>query len=161
MVGSLSSLKPVDGQGLSPTGIPLTARTLRSSLAPIADAITCPKGQKSTRVKSDWRQLKQPFFGYIRVSGICYCLKLTGGKAGIGLRRENFGFLESKKLTSMFVILDIICRIFNKISRNSSFTGSVGLIIASSRSGTCFSSCLTSSIYFSIRKSMFFIGLLT
>ena len=31
--------------------------------------------------------------------------------------------------------------------RNSSFTGQVGLIIASSRSGMCFSSCKASSIY--------------
>ena len=40
---------------------------------------------------------------------------------------------------------------------NSSFTGSVGLIIASSRSGTSFSSCLASSTYFSITKKLFFL----
>ena len=39
---------------------------------------------------------------------------------------------------------------------NSSFTGSVGLIIASSRSGTSFSSCLASSISFSITKNIYF-----
>ena len=42
--------------------------------------------------------------------------------------------------------------ILNTIGRNSSFTKKVGLIIDSSRSGACFSSCLTSSIYFYITK---------
>ena len=57
-----------------------------------------------------------------------------------------------KAETLIFVIFDIICVFLNKIRRNSCFTGSVGLIIASSRSGMGFSSCLTSSIYFSIRN---------
>ena len=48
--------------------------------------------------------------------------------------------------------------ILNKFCRNSSFTGSVGLIIASSRSGTSFSSRLASSIYFSITKKCIFLG---
>ena len=48
--------------------------------------------------------------------------------------------------------------IFLKFCRNSSFTGSVGLIIVPSRSGTCFSSCLVSSLYFSITKNVFFLG---
>ena len=38
--------------------------------------------------------------------------------------------------------------ILNNFFRSSSFTGSVGLIIDSSRSVTCLSSCLASSIYF-------------
>ena len=46
-------------------------------------------------------------------------------------------------------IADLIYDILYEIGCNSSFTGSVGLIIASSRSGTCFSSCLTSSKHFS------------
>ena len=42
--------------------------------------------------------------------------------------------------------------ILNKFCRNSSFMKQVGLIIASSRSGTSFSSWLASSTYFSITK---------
>ena len=38
------------------------------------------------------------FFGFIRVLGGRYCLKPIGEKAGIVLRRENFGFPGSKKL---------------------------------------------------------------
>ena len=53
---------------------------------------------KWTRVKSDWRRLKQSFFEYLAGSAAKYCLKPTGEQAGIGLRRENFGFPESKKL---------------------------------------------------------------
>ena len=45
--------------------------------------------------------------------------------------------------------------ILNNFCGNSSFTGSEGLIIASNRSGTCFSSCLASSIYFSTTKICF------
>ena len=44
-----------------------------------------------------------------------------------------------------------------KFCRNSSFTRRVGLIIASSRSGASFSSCLASSIYFSITKTCIFL----
>ena len=58
--------------------------------------------------------------------------------------------------TLIFLIFDEICVILDNFCRNSSFTGSVGLIIGSSRSGTCFSSCLASSIYFSIRKKCIF-----
>ena len=58
--------------------------------------------------------------------------------------------------TLIFVILEPNCIILNNFCRNSTFTGSVGFIIDSSRSGTCFSSCLTSSIYFSIRKTVHF-----
>ena len=50
----------------------------------------------------------------------------------------------------VFVMLIRNCPILNKISRNSSFTRPRGLIIDSSRSGTCFSSCLTSSTYSSM-----------
>ena len=53
-------------------------------------------------------------------------------------------------------ILDSSWMILNNFCRNSSFTGSVGLIIDSSRSGTCFSSCLASSKYFTIRKKCLF-----
>ena len=36
-----------------------------------------------------------------------FCLKLTGEEAGIGPRRENSGFPESKKVETLnFVILD-------------------------------------------------------
>ena len=58
--------------------------------------------------------------------------------------------------TSIFLILDLIWVILNEIGCDSSFTGSVGLIIASSRSGTCFSSCLASSIYFFYNKKKSF-----
>ena len=52
----------------------------------------------------------------------------------------------------ILVILDLTLVIMNKTDQASSFTRQVGVIIASSRSGTCFSSCLTSSKYFSISK---------
>ena len=51
-----------------------------------------------TRVKGACQRPKPAFFEFIRVLGSRYCLKLTSEKAGIGLRRENIGFLESKKL---------------------------------------------------------------
>ena len=57
--------------------------------------------------------------------------------------------------TLIFWILDLIWIIFVKFLRNWSFTGSVGLIIDSSRSGTCFSSCLRSSTYFSRKKKTY------
>ena len=61
--------------------------------------------------------------------------------------------------TLIFAILGLKWLILNKFGRNSSFTRQVGLIIASSRSGTCFSCCLTSSTHFSItKKSVFFLG---
>ena len=59
--------------------------------------------------------------------------------------------------TLIFKIFDPNWLILNSFCRNSSFAGSGGLIIDSSRSGMCFSSCLTSSIYFSIRKSILLI----
>ena len=37
------------------------------------------------------------FYNYVAASAAKYCLKLTSEKAGIGLRRENFGIPESKK----------------------------------------------------------------
>ena len=46
--------------------------------------------------------LKTIFFRIIRVWGGLYCLKLTGEKAGIGLRRENFEIPESKILEPLF-----------------------------------------------------------
>ena len=60
--------------------------------------------------------------------------------------------------TPIFGIWDPNWSILNKIGRNPSFTRPGGWSIASSRSGTYFSSCLASSIYFSIRKSVFFLG---
>ena len=62
-----------------------------------------------------------------------------------------------KVKTLNFAIWDPNLVILNKCCRNSSFTKSLGLIIASSRSGTCFSSCLASSIYFYITNNMFFV----
>ena len=59
--------------------------------------------------------------------------------------------------TLNFWIFDPNCIILNNFCRNSSFTKSLGVIIASSRSGTCFSSCLASSIYFSITKKVSFL----
>ena len=47
-----------------------------------------------TRVIGAWRRLKPAFFIY---SGF-EALKPTSEKAGIGLRRENIGFPESKTL---------------------------------------------------------------
>ena len=86
-------------------------------------------------LKSYWaRRLCWPPAGKLWISGI-----------------RNFG-------TLIFVIFDTDLVILNNFCRNSSFTGSVGLIIDSSRSGTCFSSCLASSIYFSLRKKWLFLG---
>ena len=47
--------------------------------------------------------------------------------------------------------------ILHKFLRNSAFTRQVGLIIASSRSGMSFCSCLASSTYFSITKKCVFL----
>ena len=58
--------------------------------------------------------------------------------------------------TLIFVIFDVICVIWNKICHNSSFTRPAGLVIDSSRSGTCFSSCLASSKHVSITKKCLF-----
>ena len=51
-----------------------------------------------------------------------------------------------------------VCKplLLREFVRNSSFTRQVDLIIGSSRSGTCFSSCLASSTYFSITKKYVF-----
>ena len=57
----------------------------------------------------------------------------------------------------IFVISAPTWVILNKFGRNLSFTRPGGCIIDSSRSGTCFSSCLASSIYFSIRKKCLFL----
>ena len=56
------------------------------------------------------------------------------------------------------MIFDPNWYILDKIGSNSSFTKSLGLIIDSSRSGTCFSSCLASSIDFSKTKKCLFLG---
>ena len=56
----------------------------------------------------------------------------------------------------IFVIFDLIWVISNEIGRNYSFTGPGGLIIDSSRSGMCLSSCLASSIYFFYEKKVAF-----
>ena len=60
--------------------------------------------------------------------------------------------------TLIFLIFDPNWSILNNFCRNASFTGSVGWIIDSSRSGTCFSFCLASSKQFSIRKICFWYG---
>ena len=52
--------------------------------------------------------------------------------------------------TLIFWFLGPNCIILHKFCRKSSFMRQVGLIIGSSRSGTSFSSCLASSLYFSI-----------
>ena len=62
--------------------------------------------------------------------------------------------------TPIFLIVDSDWVILNNFCRNSSFTRPGSCIIDSSRSGTCFSSCLTSSIYFSIRKKCLFLKIL-
>ena len=78
--------------------------------------------------------------------------------------REGWHWPAARKLrnsgiqkveTLNFLIFDSNWIILNNFCLNSSFTGSVGLIIASSRSGTCFSSCLTSSIIFCNTKYIF------
>ena len=58
----------------------------------------------------------------------------------------------------ILVISGLNWSILNIILHISSFTKKVGLMIASSRSGTFFSSCLTSSTHFSITKNMLLIG---
>ena len=93
--------------------------------------------------------LAGPNIGFIGIWKAVSCLKLTSEKAGIGLRRENFGFPEPKKhWNPEFLDFRANLWILNKNCRSSSFTRPVGLIIDSIRSGTCFSSCLVSSIFF-------------
>ena len=70
----------------------------------------------------------------------------SGGKTS-GLRNGI-----QKVETFIFVIFGPNWSILNEFGRNSSFTKSLDLSIAPGRSGTCFSSCLASSTYFSIRK---------
>ena len=57
--------------------------------------------------------------------------------------------------TFIFLISDPNWIILNNFCRNYSFTRPGGWIIGSNRSGTCFSSCLTLSKYFSLNESMF------
>ena len=86
-------------------------------------------------------------------------LKLTGREGCAGLRRESVDFPDIQKVeTLILVILCLNLLDLDKIVRNSSFTRPGGLIIASSRSGTLFSSCLTSSTYFSMTKNVCFLG---
>ena len=65
--------------------------------------------------------------------------------------------IQKVEETVNFRIFDLIWIIFIKFLCNSSFAGSMGLIIVSSRSGACFSSCLRSSIYISISKTCLFL----
>ena len=81
-----------------------------------------------------------------------YCREGWHWPAARKLRNSGIQKVE----TLVFLILDPNWIILNNFCRNSAFTGSVGRIIASSRSGTCFSSCLTSSKHFSIRKKYVF-----
>ena len=86
-------------------------------------------------------------------------LKLTGQEGCVGLRRESVDFPDIQKVETLILVISALNRLlFMVFLRNSSFTGSVGLIIASSRSGTSFSSCLASSIYFPITKKCLFLG---
>ena len=121
-------------------------------------------------VKSGWRRLKPSFFIiYLAPSGAKYLIywdmegrfllrtywarRLCWPPAG------KFWISGIQKVETLILkILDLNLSIFDKIGHNSPFTGSVGRIIDSSRSGTCFSSCLASSIYFSIRKKYVFLG---
>ena len=83
-------------------------------------------------------------------------LEITASKATLV---ESGIFPDIWKVqTLILVISGLNWVILNKFGSNSSFTKSLGWIINSSRSGTCFQSCLTSSKYFSIRKSVFYIG---
>ena len=76
-------------------------------------------------------------------------LKLSGREGCVGLRRESVGFPDLQNVeTLILVILDLNWFILSSSLRNSSFIGSVGLIIDSTRSGSLFASCLTSSTYF-------------
>ena len=73
-----------------------------------------------------------------------------GPQAGPGPAKKDAFFFLFKRVCKPLLLHEFV--------RNSSFTRQVDLIIASSRSGTSFSSCLTSSIYFSITNNMFFLG---
>ena len=55
-----------------------------------------------TSLKSNQNLHVLNLLGFIGVWKAVSCLKLTGEKAGIGLRQENFGFPESKKLKPDF-----------------------------------------------------------
>ena len=97
------------------------------------------------------------FFGFIRV--------LEGSLLLKTYRREGLRWPPAGKLwisgiqkveTLIFWILDPNCGILNKIGRKSSFTRPGGWIIDFSRSETCFSSCLASSIFFFYKKKVSF-----
>ena len=53
--------------------------------------------RKIARVRA-LRARTRSFFEYLAPSGAKYCLKPTSEQAGIGPRRENCGFSESKKV---------------------------------------------------------------
>ena len=56
--------------------------------------------------------------------------------------------------TRVLVISGLNCVILHEFARHSSFTRPGDIIIDSSRSGTCFSSCLASSTHFSITQTI-------
>ena len=101
------------------------------------------------------------FFEIFGPSGAKYREKgLAALKVGKGWSTNHFGVFYLSGQTRFFVILGLICIVLNKICCHSSFTGLVDLIIGSSRSGTCFSSCLTSSTCFSVTKKFLFLEVL-
>ena len=116
-----------------------------------------PPSKGKAMVKSAWRRSKPAFFWiYSSLEGrfllkTYWSRRLCWPPAG-KLRTSGIQNFE----TRIFVIFDTNCVILNNFCRNSSFTGSGGWIIDSSRSGSCFSSCLASSKYFSIRKTCLF-----
>ena len=68
-------------------------------------------------------------------------------------------FHPSSQGWKMCVFFKRVCKplLLHEFVRNSPFTRQEDLIVDSSRSGMCFSSCLTSSIYLSITKKCIFL----
>ena len=106
------------------------------------------------------------FFEYLAASAAKYCIAKEGSGSLKTYWQAGWHWPPAGKLwisgiqkveTSIFEILDPNWLIFIKFLRKSSFTESVGLIIGFSRCGMCFSSCPTSSTYFSITKKCIFL----
>ena len=92
-------------------GIPIGTPKVQGSLLPNKDSADAGASlhaeglcsRDTTRVTNPKREKKTYFFEYLAASAAKYCLKPSGEKAGIGLRRESVRFPESKKLKPRFL----------------------------------------------------------
>ena len=110
--------------------------------------VTSPKGAKT--------RMFLIFFSYIWPLAGRNIAKKGGPLRKLARVRPILGLLTFGSNPD-FVISGLNLVNLNKFGRNSSFTRQMGLIIASSRSGTCFSFCLASSTYFSITTKCLFL----